>query len=473
MADPNSARLEQISTWILQQMEQAQADGLVLQIDGTTSSAVLAALAGKAAGSRALGLILPCQSCRKTIEDATLVAEALNLNHELIHLDSAFDVLRNLLPAPTPRALHHLKTRLRMAALYYLANTRNCLVLGSSSRNQWETGDFTKFGSGAADIQPLIHLTERQIRSLAMALAVPEKILHKTAVPDPLEIETEPEEPGFSESQLEAFLSGETDTLPELVQFRVRETIARTDHKRTPPASLAQPTAAIPIDYDKGIEALTLISKAITSDQYVEDILRLIVMVTAEVMNSSVCSLWLLDEQDKVLRLRATQSINQAYLKERVLRLGEGVVGKVVLEDRPLAILDVHSDPFYKEKELAQQMGLVSMLSMPMRVKNRVIGVINCYTSHPHEFTELQVNILTTVANQAAVAIENTELLVRTKVIEEELATRKIIERAKDLILDRLQMSGEEAYRWLQKRSMDTRKSMREVAEAVLLTMGG
>jgi GAF domain-containing protein len=130
-------------------------------------------------------------------------------------------------------------------------------------------------------------------------------------------------------------------------------------------------------------------------------------------------------------------------------------------------------DPYYKEKDLARRMGLVSMLSMPMRVKDRVIGVINCYTSYPHVFSELETNILTAVANQAAVAIENTELMVKTKVIQEELEKRKLIERAKDLVMRRLDLSGDEAYRWLQKRSMDTRKSMREVAEAVLLTMEG
>ncbi|QCQ23404.1 GAF and ANTAR domain-containing protein [Desulfoglaeba alkanexedens ALDC] len=196
-------------------------------------------------------------------------------------------------------------------------------------------------------------------------------------------------------------------------------------------------------------------------------------MVTAEVMNSSVCSLWLLDEKEGVLRLRATQSINPEYIQDRVLRVGEGIVGKVVVENRPYSIPDVLMDPYYKEKDLARRMGLVSMLSMPMRVKDRVIGVINCYTSYPHVFSELETNILTAVANQAAVAIENTELMVKTKVIQEELEKRKLIERAKDLVMRRLDLSGDEAYRWLQKRSMDTRKSMREVAEAVLLTMEG
>jgi AmiR/NasT family two-component response regulator len=74
------------------------------------------------------------------------------------------------------------------------------------------------------------------------------------------------------------------------------------------------------------------------------------------------------------------------------------------------------------------------------------------------------------VANQAAVAIFNTELMVKTKVIQEEMETRKLVDRAKEVLMRRRQMTGEQAYRWMQKRSMDSRKSMRHIAEAILLS---
>jgi signal transduction protein with GAF and PtsI domain len=217
------------------------------------------------------------------------------------------------------------------------------------------------------------------------------------------------------------------------------------------------------------IAALTEISKAITSDRFIEDILRLVVTVTAEAMRSKICALWLIDD-DEVLRLRATQSLSEDYLKERSLRKGEGVVGKVALSGHPRSVSNVLVDPDYKEKELARKVGLVSMLSIPMAVKDKVIGVVNCYTSFPHEFTETEKNVLITVANAAAVAIENTELMVKTKVVQEELESRKLVERAKEVLMTRRGLSGLDAYRWIQKRSMDTRKSMREIAEAILLT---
>jgi AmiR/NasT family two-component response regulator len=82
----------------------------------------------------------------------------------------------------------------------------------------------------------------------------------------------------------------------------------------------------------------------------------------------------------------------------------------------------------------------------------------------------MEVNLIKTVANQAAVAIFNTELMVKTKVIQEELETRKLVERAKEVLMRRRSMTVEQAYRWIQKRSMDSRKSMRHVAEAILLS---
>ncbi|NOR05757.1 MAG: ANTAR domain-containing protein, partial [Deltaproteobacteria bacterium] len=139
--------------------------------------------------------------------------------------------------------------------------------------------------------------------------------------------------------------------------------------------------------------------------------------------------------------------------------------------NQPLIIRDVSTEPRFKEKEMAKKLGLVSMVSVPLQVKDeKVIGVLNCFTAEPHEFSDTEVYLITAVANQAAVAILNTELMVKTRVIREELETRKLVERAKEVLMRRRKMDGNEAFRWIQKRSMDSRKSMRHVAEAVLLS---
>jgi len=217
------------------------------------------------------------------------------------------------------------------------------------------------------------------------------------------------------------------------------------------------------------IKALSRISKAITSDLYLEDILRLIVTVTAELLGSNICSLMLIDEKSGLLVVRATQSISEAYNKKPPLKIGEGIAGKAAKENKPIAVKDVNKEKEYKYKDIAKKEGLSSLLSVPMAVKGRVIGVINCYTSRPHDFSETETDVLTTIANQAAVAIENTELMVKSKVIQEELETRKRIERAKGILMRDETLTEEQAYLKLRKYSMDNRKTMREVAEAIIL----
>lgn len=228
-----------------------------------------------------------------------------------------------------------------------------------------------------------------------------------------------------------------------------------------------------PQTYDDYIKALTDISRAITSDLYLEDLLKLIVMVTAKVTGVAICSLWLIDDSvnPPKIRLKATQAIAPEYVKDRSLNLDEGVVGHVATHKRPLIIRNVLRNKRFKEKEMAKLLGLASMVGVPLRLKDdKVIGVLNCFTNEPYDFSETEVNLLTAVANQAAVAILNTELMVKTKVIQEELETRKVVDRAKEILMQRKHQSGDAAYRWLQKQSMNSRKSIRQVAEAVLLS---
>ncbi len=225
--------------------------------------------------------------------------------------------------------------------------------------------------------------------------------------------------------------------------------------------------------YDGYIQALTDISQAITSDLYIEDLLKLIVMVTAKVTGVEICSLWIINQDEKPpkIRLKATQSISPDYIKDRALDLDEGVVGFVVTHKKPLILNDVLESDRFKEKDMARALGLVSMVGIPLITKeNKVIGVLNCFTATPHEFSETEVNLLRAVANQSAVAIVNTELMVKSKVIQEELEARKKIEQAKEVLMDNRNMTGDQAYGWIRKRSMDSRKSIREVAEAVVLS---
>ncbi|MFA5101287.1 MAG: GAF domain-containing protein, partial [Candidatus Omnitrophota bacterium] len=184
--------------------------------------------------------------------------------------------------------------------------------------------------------------------------------------------------------------------------------------------------------YLEQIEALSKVANLIASGMYVDELLRLIVQVTAEVMHSKISSLMMLDEEKKELVIRATQSVSEAYNKKPNIKLGQGIAGIAALDNKPVVVLDLQKDTRYLNQDIASDEGLVSLASVPLAVKGRVIGVLNCYTSKKHEFSKTELNILTALANQAALAIENAELVVRARSAEEALQTRKLVERAKE-----------------------------------------
>jgi len=224
------------------------------------------------------------------------------------------------------------------------------------------------------------------------------------------------------------------------------------------------------LDYEDYLKTLNKISRAITSDLYLEDILKLIVTLTANVIKAKVCNVWLIDEKKQEFNIKATQSMHQEYLNKKIIKLNEGIVGLVAIEKKPKIIFDVLKEEKYKEKKLARKEGLVSMASIPMMVKDKVIGVLNVYTNKPYEFTKADITLLSTIANQAAVAIEKTELIIKTKIIQEELDTRKKIERAKGILMEESNINESEAFALIRKSSMDKRISMKEIAEAIILS---
>lgn len=179
--------------------------------------------------------------------------------------------------------------------------------------------------------------------------------------------------------------------------------------------------------YVKQIEAISKVANLITSGMYLDELLRLVVQVTAEVMNSKISSLMLVDPDKKELVVRATQSISEAYNKKPNIKIGEGIAGVVAKDNKPVCILDVKDDPRYLNRDIAKREGLFSLACVPMAVRGRVIGVLNCYTSKKHKFSKHELDLLTALANQAAIAIENAELDLRARSAEEALTTRKLV----------------------------------------------
>lgn len=216
-------------------------------------------------------------------------------------------------------------------------------------------------------------------------------------------------------------------------------------------------------------DSLIKVSQSITSQRYLDEILDLIVVVTAKMLNSKICSIMLLDQKGNELAIKATQSLSEEYKKKPNLKVNTSINGEVIKTKKPVVIYDVCKEKKYNFRNLAVKENLTSMLSVPMVVKDKAIGVVSIYTKEHHSFTQEEIDILQMVANQAAVAVENTKLMDEALRARKALETRKIVERAKGILMKESKMNEDEAYRTINRKSMDTCKPMYEIAEAIIL----
>jgi signal transduction protein with GAF and PtsI domain len=218
------------------------------------------------------------------------------------------------------------------------------------------------------------------------------------------------------------------------------------------------------------IMTLAKVGQLIASGQYLDELLQLIVRMIAEMMQARVCSIMLVDTQKNELVLKAAKCSSEEYWQRPNLKIGRSLVSRVVKEKAPLLVRDVTKEEGYFYPELATKEGVKGLVSVPMIYREHVIGVINVYSADARAFSGEDVRVLTAVADQAAIACENTKLTVAVQETQEALQTRKLVERAKSILQKHSSLSEEEAYKRLQQQSMRTRKSMREIAEAVILS---
>ncbi|MFC7189148.1 NAD+ synthase [Halocatena marina] len=178
---------ERLTTFIENAVDDADAEGVVINMSGGIDSSVVAMLAVEALGpDRVYGIILPCGKATEAATfDAVGLAETLGIDHTMMQLHPVVKLVEETLPsnlteAATTRTHGNLVARLRMLCAYYAANTMSRLVLGTTTRSEWLLGYFTKYGDGGVDLQPLIGLYKTDVRQLARKMGVPTEICEKT-----------------------------------------------------------------------------------------------------------------------------------------------------------------------------------------------------------------------------------------------------------------------------------------------------
>ncbi|MCB1126033.1 MAG: GAF domain-containing protein [Verrucomicrobiae bacterium] len=168
-------------------------------------------------------------------------------------------------------------------------------------------------------------------------------------------------------------------------------------------------------------ETLLKIGQTINSTLVLDEALRAITREACGLMEAKMCALLLVDATGQWLDLQACYGAGEAYLNKPRLNIGESLVGAVVRRRKPLQVENVQVSSRYQSVDVARAEGLVSLLSVPLRFAQQIIGTLSVYTGTQHNFSNEEIRILTALADLSGIAIEKARLYERIVTLEEQL----------------------------------------------------
>ncbi len=235
-----------IGSFLKSEIEMQKSNGVIFGLSGGIDSAVIATLCAKFIKGKSLALIMPNSKITPTseTEDAIKIVDSQSIEYKLIDIGFIHKEYSRYLE-PSPLAFANLGARIRANMLYYYANARNCLVLGSSDRSEFLIGYFTKFGDGAADLLPIVSLYKTQIRELAKSLGILPEIISKPSGPHLWEGHTAETELGLAYEEIDAILHCMIDNILSIEETskitevpisevdKIYRMYKKSEHKRT------------------------------------------------------------------------------------------------------------------------------------------------------------------------------------------------------------------------------------------------
>lgn len=225
------------------------------------------------------------------------------------------------------------------------------------------------------------------------------------------------------------------------------------------------------------VALLHRISGIVSSELSLDEMLGEIIGVTSQVTGCDACLVYLLDHESGEIVLRASQVPHAGAVGTLSLKMGEGITGWVAEHKSVVALAsNAWQDPRFKRFPVLVEDTYEAFLSVPLVSGGDLIGVINVHHRSPHNHTPEEVALLTFIGEQMGVAVaksmlaeENQRLIEETAEMKRQLETRKVVERAKGILQHRYNLTEEEAYLRLRNESRRMRRSMKELADAVIL----
>lgn len=182
--------------------------------------------------------------------------------------------------------------------------------------------------------------------------------------------------------------------------------------------------------------------------------------------------LYVYDEHSAQVILRASKNPHPSLLGKVSLNLGEGITGWVAEHKKAVEIVkNASDDRRFKFFHDIPEDRYEAFLSLPITFQGKLIGVINVQYKKPKKHSKEQIRLLSTIAKQVGGALENARLVAESQALKDALAVRKLIDQAKGILIKRDGLTEPEAYSHLQKLSMKHRKTMKEIAEAIIISL--
>lgn len=202
-----AAITKKIEDFLKNQVAKNNTNGVILGLSGGIDSSVITYLCARVLKEKTLALIMPDTkiSPEKETEEALKIIEKLGIAYKLLDINLIVSEYSKYIE-PNERALGNLRARVRANLLYYYANSKNLLVVGSSDKSEFLIGYFTKFGDGSADILPIVSLYKIQVRELARFLGVPEWIITQKSSPNLWKGHIAEEEIGVKYEEIDSIL---------------------------------------------------------------------------------------------------------------------------------------------------------------------------------------------------------------------------------------------------------------------------